>query len=528
MPQLPFTFRGAGRRRNDETEAPEPDRRADRPEAGSRPDSAPSANAGPRRWTVSELGLALRQHVEGGFKDVWVEGEIRGRKIQPSSGHAYFDLVDRRSKLSVFMPAMYVRRLAFPLEDGAHVLLRGEASVFEARGQLQLRAKRLEPVGEGALLVALRARIAKLEAEGLTAPARKRALPRWPRRVGVVTSRSGAAFRDVWRTALRRDAGLHMILAPTAVQGSGAVEGLVRALRALDRHRCDVILLVRGGGSLEDLKAFNEEVVARAVAACKAPVVTGVGHETDTTLVDLVADWRASTPTGAAARAVPERAEMARAVAHLRLRMERAIRARWLRCDRDLAARRDRLQPPTPQLHRAQQLLDSGEVRLQGALARAIEARRARGSALQARLDAAQPAASLRRRRARLGALELRLARAVERVPRRSRARHSVLEARLKAGAARVVDAAGHRQVDVVRRLAPALRRSLDGARGRFEARVAALEALSPLSVLARGYAVVRHEGKVVRSSGEVRAGQRLDVRVSEGRFFAEVLPDED
>ncbi|MEO1231426.1 MAG: exodeoxyribonuclease VII large subunit, partial [Myxococcota bacterium] len=429
------------------------------------------------------------------------EGEVRGLRVQPSSGHAYFDLADRRARVPVFMSAMYVRRLPFPLEEGLHVLLGGEVSLFEPRGRLQLVAKRLEPLGEGALLLAFRAKVSELEREGLTDPKRRRRLPPHPKKIGVVTSRSGAALRDVLRTALRRDPRAHLVLGPTPVQGIGAVEGVVRALRALDRHGCDVLLLVRGGGSLEDLHAFNETAVARAVSACRTPVVTGVGHETDTTLVDLVADARASTPTAAAEHAVPVREETEQRWARLKVRMVRALRGRLVRGERDLGALRARLSDPTRQVHRRAQRLDALAREAEAALEQRLAASRQRLQGLTQRLERARPEAGLERQRRGLERLEARL--------------HGALRAS--------VEEARQRSAGLATRLPSATRRHLDRGQSRLRGSAAALHALSPLAVLGRGYAVVTKEDRVVRSSTEVRPGDSLRVRVGKGSFGVSV-----
>ena len=374
-------------------------------------------------------------------------------------------------------------------------------SIFEPRGRLQLVAKRLEPLGEGALLLAFRARVAELEREGLTDPKLRRILPLYPRRIGVVTSRSGAALRDVLRTALRRDPHVHLVLAATAVQGVGAVEGIVQALRALDRYGCDVVLLVRGGGSLEDLHAFNETVVARAVSASRTPVVTGVGHETDTTLVDLVADARASTPTAAAEQAVPLRVETEQRLARLEARLVRALRGRLVRGERDLGALRGRLAEPTRQVHRRGQRLDALSRDAATALDQRFGVSRQRLQRLTQRLERAQPKAGLERQRLSLERLETRLHRA------------------LRAS----VEAARQRSADLAARLPTVARRRLDQGQSRLRGSAATLHALSPLAVLGRGYAVVTKENRVVRSSAEVAPGDTLRIRVGKGSFGVSV-----
>lgn len=282
----------------------------------------------PRIHRVGEVLAGVRRLLDDRVGRLWVVGEVSNLR-RPASGHLYFTLKDEEGQLRAALFRSTARRLPFEPEEGMEVVVYGELTVYEPRGELQLVVRALEPRGAGALQVATEALRRRLEAEGLFEASRKRALPRLPRRVGVVTSASGAALRDVLEVSRRRLPSLPLLLAPCRVQGAGAEVEIAAALAALDEGgRVDVILLVRGGGSLEDLQPFNTERVARAVAACAAPVVCGVGHEVDVTIADLAADARAPTPSAAAELAIPDRRELAGALAQRRARLERAVRGR--------------------------------------------------------------------------------------------------------------------------------------------------------------------------------------------------------
>lgn len=264
--------------------------------------------AGRRVFGVAELVSGLRELLENAVGRVWVAGEISNLR-RPASGHAYFTLKDGDAQLRAVLFRGNARRLPFDPEDGLAVLVHGELTLYAPRGDLQLIVRTLEPRGEGALQIAFEQLRARLEAEGLFDPAHKRPIPARPRRIGIVTSATGAALHDVLRVAAGRDRGTPLLLAATPVQGPEAPGAIAAALgRVAARPGVDVVLLVRGGGSLEDLQAFNHETVARAVRACPVPVVCGVGHEVDVTIADLASDLRAPTPSAAAMAAVPDRA----------------------------------------------------------------------------------------------------------------------------------------------------------------------------------------------------------------------------
>jgi len=341
---------------------------------------------------VSELQAAVRDLLEEEFGRVWVEGELSGVK-RPQSGHVYFALKDEKARLDVVLWRSSAARLRFEPEDGLVVRARGRLTVYAPQGRYQMEADSLEPVGAGPLQVAFEQMRKRLEAEGLFDPARKRRLPSFPRRVALVTSPSGAAVRDLIHVATRRWPPLELVVVPVRVQGAGAAEEIAAGIRLADARGFDVLVVGRGGGSLEDLWAFNEEPVARAIFQAKTPVVSAVGHEVDVTISDLVADVRAATPSAAAELVTPDRAEVMGGLRGTGQRLSRAVR-RLLDDGRrrvDAAASARPFRRPLERVHEAGQTLDDVAVRLAAA---AKERLRARGEALEraaGRLDALSP-----------------------------------------------------------------------------------------------------------------------------------------
>ena len=321
----------------------------------------------PRTWTIGDLVRYLRQTVEADFRlqDLWVKGEVSNLS-RPGSGHLYFTLKDADASLRCVMWRSDAVRQRYLPRDSETIEAHGHLGVYESAGQVQLYADTLRPTGEGELFQAFLRLKARLEAEGLFDPARKRPLPEWPRRIGIATSPAAAALRDVIHVLRRRFPLAEIILAPTPVQGPEAPAGIVAAVHALNRHaRPDVILLVRGGGSLEDLAGFNSEEVARAVAASQAPIISGIGHETDFTIADFVADVRAPTPSVAAELITPDRLELAEAAIGARVRALRLF-------EQSLQARRDALREarlelaagaPRARLANARQRVDEMQLR---------------------------------------------------------------------------------------------------------------------------------------------------------------------
>jgi exodeoxyribonuclease VII large subunit len=445
----------------------------------------------PRALSVAELDRAIRTSLDESFeRAVWVEGEVTGAKPAPS-GHAYFCLKDEREDASidcvVYKSNLTLRTRAL-LVNGARVRLRGRPSFWAPRGRLQLVADSAVAAGRGELLEALERLKEKLAAEGLFALERKRPLPRAARTVGVVTSETGAAIHDICKVAFRRG-GAHVLLAPAQVQGAGAAAAVARAIVWLSRVRdVDVIIVGRGGGSSDDLAAFNDEALVRTVAACPVPVISAVGHEIDVTLVDFVADARAATPSQAAEMVVPDARARRTSLAHTRQRLVRAMNARVAarRAELDRASRR--LQDPRLAIASFQQTLDDRTSRLDRTWQRLSGDARAQVLALDRRLRVLHPSVRIAREKAEMTALSVRLSAAV--------------------------------------------RRAMGGRDKRLEGLAARLDAMSPLKVLARGYAIAtRSDGRAVRDASDVAAGDPILLRVRSARIDARVtavLPDEE
>ena len=448
------------------------------------PDPRPSAAADPFArdvYTVSRLNLDARAILEEAFSTVWIEGEI-SNLARPRSGHMYFTLKDEHCQIRCAMFRMYNRTLAFPPQDGMQVLAHARVSLYPERGEFQLVVQYMEEAGAGALRRAFDALKSRLGAEGLFDAAHKLPLPVLPRRIGVVTSPTGAAVRDVLSVLGRRFPAVPVVIHPVPVQGAGAAEAIARMIdRACKRAECDVLILARGGGSLEDLWSFNEERVARAMHRASIPIVTGVGHEVDFTIADLVADLRAPTPSAAAESVVPDAQEW--------LARYRALEARLCAvARRGLEARR-------------------GEVRMQAR--RLVHPRR--------RLfDHSQ----------RLDATTMRLSRAVSSRMREHRARLSTLAARLARHAPdRTVQAHRARCESLERRLWRAMRAAFAERRSRVSALERALGAFGPQATLERGYSILLRDDdrRVVRRAHEVRPGERLHARLARGALDLEV-----
>jgi exodeoxyribonuclease VII large subunit len=438
-------------------------------------------------YSVSELTTEVARCLEKQFFQVWVEGEISNAR-PAASGHLYFTLKDDGAQIKAVMFRSTLRMLRFKPADGQHVVARGQIEVYEARGELQIVCQHLEPRGLGALQLAFDQLKKRLDAEGLFAADRKRPLPLLPRTIGIVTSLEGAAVRDIVRVVTNRHAGLRLLIRPCRVQGEGAGADVARAIRHVSRHAgVDVVIVARGGGSLEDLWAFNEEVVARAIAASPVPVVAGVGHEIDTTIADFVADVRAATPSNAAEIVVARRDELARRIAHVDHRARAAIRQRVAAgraAVHALGTRRGLLTIQSRVSNRERRLVDLS-ARLRRILTRRHGTARLALAALAERLAAVD-------QRRRLARLRTRLAQAEGRLTPSLRARH-------------------HRAALAFGSLA-----------GR-------LDALSPLAVLGRGYAVCfAADGRtVLRDAATARDGDTVHVRLEHGRLECTVTARE-
>lgn len=462
---------------------------------------SPTAMRGTERkpLTVDAITRHIKGLLEATFSPVWVEGEI-SQVRQASSGHVYLTLTHGKASLDAMIWAGDARLMRYQPGPGARVLASGSIDVYPPRGTYTLVIRRLLPAGEGARQAALEALTAKLAAEGLFDAERKRRLPVLPTAVGVVTSATGAARRDIEAVVHRRSPQIPILLAPAQVQGDGAVASIVRALqRVVQDPRVQVVIVGRGGGSVDDLWAFNEEPVVRAIAACPVPVISAVGHETDTTLADRVADQRAPTPSAAAELAVPVRSALRLELAGLTERLDRALDRRLAEGAHALSAHRRRLERAVDTRDR-RHALAAARAALAAALQRHIHQQRARLRRLEARLTALHPAARAAEGRRRLEALRARLVAAGDRPALRARRRLDGARGALRPPAA--VGEGRHRLAHLSARL----------------------EALSPLAVLARGYALVRSEsGALVKDAAAVAPGQTVAVRLARGAITATV-----
>jgi exodeoxyribonuclease VII large subunit len=434
-----------------------------------------------RIFTVSELNAAIRAVFDEEFRDVSVSGEISGIKLA-ASGHYYFTLKERDSQVKCVAFRSAHRYWKFKPQDGLAVLARGRIDVYEVRGEYQLQVEMLEPQGLGALQLAFEQLKKKLAAEGLFSADRKRPLPRFPRRIGIVTSPGGAVIADMVQILSRRFPGLHIRLFPALVQGEGSVEEVCRGIEYFSRTRWpDLVIVGRGGGSLEDLWTFNEEAVARAIAACSVPVVSAVGHETDVTIADYVADLRAPTPSAAAEMVICTRQELLDRIAAARAKSAQAMRYRLAMLERRM--RQQGIDRALSLLHR----------RVGRGLQRTDEQEYQMRERIRAAIDG--------RERARR-TLETRLKRFDMR-PRLANDRR-----RMEAAHAAVLQLA---------------RTGLTRRRSRFDQLAAKLSQLSPLRILERGYAIVSSQSGIVKDAATAPPGSGIHVKLAKGELDAKV-----
>ena len=470
-------------------------------------------------FTVSELTELVKGTLEESFRRVLVRGEVSGFRGPNATGHLYFSLKDAGATLDVKIWASSARNVRFRLEEGLEVIAEGYLDVYARAGRYSLIVQRLEPAGAGALALAFAQLKERLTAEGLMGERRKRPvrpLPFLPSRIGIVTSRTGAVLQDFLRIVLRRHPRASILLAHARVQGPGAAEEVVRALARLARTDVQVVVVARGGGSAEDLWTFNEESVARAIATYPVPVVSAVGHETDVTIADFVADVRAPTPSAAAELVVPVLAELEGDLAQARLRLSRAARTALGERRHRLAELRRRLESPRHAVADLRQELVTLEDRLEAATRRALRAHGEAVRTLRERLDRFRPEALLAQRRDAVHTLRRRLGQAMH--------RRLVLERERLVSARRGLErrtpaptiAEGHKRLLRLRgRLEAAGRAAVGAERRRLHGCAATLDALSPLKVMARGYAVAYRadSGALVAGAEELRVGTQLLLR---------------
>jgi exodeoxyribonuclease VII large subunit len=435
-----------------------------------------------RIWVVRDLVAAARTHLEREYSDIWVEGEISNFRAH-DSGHLYFTLKDRDSQIRAVMFRSQARLLRFRPEDGMEIVLRGRVTIYEGRGELQLSAEYLEPKGAGALQIAFEQLKAKLQAEGLFDAARKKPIPALPRIIGIVTSPQAAALRDILNVLRRRHHTASVLIYPAQVQGEMAASEVSAGVKYFNRAKTvEVIIIARGGGSAEDLSAFNHEGLARVVFSSQIPVISAVGHETDFTIIDFVSDLRAPTPSAAAELVIRSRQEIEEQAEALRLRLARAIRYRLLMAKQTLT-----------------------EVAQHGAFARMMDL--------------------INQRQQKLDDLSFRLEKAERKLLEQHRRRWEHASAAVRHYDARRV-LAGIRQ-DLKSRtaaMAIAMRNLLLRRRSRLDQLQHQLKALSPVAILERGYALVfDSSGKLVKNAAQVDPGDEISARLAHGTLTARV-----
>ncbi|HAS77962.1 exodeoxyribonuclease VII large subunit [Marinobacter flavimaris] len=447
---------------------------------GSGPATPHLQDTRPRALSVSELNHQARHLLESSFMQVWVEGELSGFS-RPSSGHWYFSLKDRKCQVRCAMFRGMNQRIRTPPKEGDQVRIRGKVTLYENRGDFQIIVEHVEPAGLGALQQAFEELKRKLLAEGLFEQASKKPLPSLPRHIGVVTSPTGAAIHDILTVLARRCPAIPVTLYPTAVQGKAATADIVRAIEAAQNHGvADVLIIGRGGGSLEDLWCFNEEAVARAIAACRIPTVSAVGHEVDVTIADFVADLRAPTPSAAAEKISPDQSD-------------------WLKQLRDR------------------------EFRLSNAMGLALKRLGTQLGHLSARLR--DPRRELLEKAQRMDELELRLRKAI-------RQRLTTVGVRNDHLRQRLVMQSPHRQLSdsqdalrrVSERLVSVMQQDLKQRRDNLEHAAQTLNVVSPLATLGRGYSIVRdNNGNIIRDATNVNPGDTISAHVARGEMTAKV-----
>ncbi len=433
-------------------------------------------------YTVSQLNRETAELLGGHFLSVFVEGEISNLSI-PSSGHCYFTLKDANAQVRCAMFRSQQRR-SFKPENGKQVVVKAQVSLYEPRGDYQLIVEFMEESGDGALRRAFDALKLKLSEEGLFSAAHKKPLPTLPKAIGVITSPSGAAIRDILTVLRRRFASVPVILYPVAVQGENAKVEIAKAIAiANELNQCEVLILARGGGSLEDLWAFNEEMVARAIYASRIPVISGVGHETDVTIADFVADLRAATPSAAAEHATPDQQQ-------------------WL--------------------HKLREL----EIRFCDHLHRLIRQQQQKIDWLSGRLQQQHPRQKLARNRQRLDELEIRQKKAVQLRLAHDRRIVETLTARLwQCSPSSTIRRHQQKQTYLKERLVAAINNRLKDNKQRLYSASQTLNAVSPLATLSRGYALVSEKtsGQIISSVGQLKCGDKLMTRLAKGRFTCQV-----
>ncbi|MBE0484519.1 exodeoxyribonuclease VII large subunit [Marinobacter sp.] len=442
--------------------------------------TSPYPDTRPRALTVSELNRQARHLLESSFMQVWVEGELSSFS-KPSSGHWYFSLKDQKCQIRCAMFRGANQRIRPLPREGDQIRIRGKVTLYENRGDFQIIVEHMEPAGIGALQQAFEALKLKLHAEGLFDPARKKPIPSMPRHIGVITSPTGAAIHDILTVLARRCPAIPVTLYPTAVQGQAATADIVRAIDQAQRHGvADLLIIGRGGGSLEDLWCFNEETVARAIASCSIPTVSAVGHEVDVTIADFVADLRAPTPSAAAEKASPDQLQWLRRLGEQELRLGQSARRLFQRLQTQLGHLAARLRDPRRQLQDKAQRMDELDLRLNKAMAQQLVQTRLKANHLSQRLSTQSP--------------------------------HKTLLA------------ASEQTTRLNDRLEAAIRQQLRQQHEHLQHNAQTLHLVSPLATLGRGYAIVRDDqNRIVRNSEALSEGSSITARFGQGSVRAQV-----
>jgi exodeoxyribonuclease VII large subunit len=432
----------------------------------------------PQILSVSDINRLIRENLESKYSLIWLRGEISNFKAH-SSGHHYFSLKDSKCQINAIMFRAFNQRLKFRPQDGMEVVVRGKITVYEPRGNYQMFCELMEPMGAGALQMAFEQLKKKLAQEGLFEASRKRALPAWPRHLAVVTSPTGAAIRDILNVLHRRFRGLRVTVIPALVQGEQATGSIVRAIQTAQLiPDVDVMIVGRGGGSLEDMWAFNTEPVARAIAASRIPTISAVGHEVDFTIADFVADLRAPTPSAAAELVVKNAAEVTDRIETFFARLQNLMKQTLAFKNQAVHLQTQRLIDPRRRLTDMILRLDELRSRLENAISKTFSNRRMQIQILNGRMGSPQD----------------------------------------------VIAARTHRLERAQSLLQVGLQKKLQRLQSRYQMAVGLLDSLSPLRVVERGYALVLKERSVVKSVQTLAVGEQLQVRLAEGEFTAEVL----
>jgi exodeoxyribonuclease VII large subunit len=480
----------------------------------------------PRIYTISEISQDIRAILESAFDRVWVEGEISNLRVA-SSQHAYFVLKDEKAQIRCVMFKGQRMGQKYKPEDGDHVLVCGRVAVYEARGEYQIIADRLEPRGLGALQKAFEQLQKKLAGEGLFDTARKRELPQFPWKIGIITSPTGAAVRDIINVITRRNNKVSILLHPVKVQGDGAAGEIAQAIQEMNRRNdIDVLIVGRGGGSIEDLWAFNEEIVARAIYASRIPVVSAVGHEIDFTIADFVADVRAATPSAAAELAVPLASDIIQNVRSLTASLLDTIQGKTGNFKERLRYLIDRrfFREPMQILQSPAQRVDDFTQRLLRGLGQwhVLQLQRLRSRVRQ--LLQASPEKALPRMREQQADFSQRLLRGLGQwhVLQLQRLRNRVRQL-LQASPEKALPRMREQQTALQHRLIRQIRSLRQLESERFEGLVKNLNALSPLAILDRGYSICTLANNAIKSSAETQAGDVVQVRLAKGRLDCKV-----